>query len=515
MKKLAGALFALLAFAGSAVAQTSPNFSPGQVPTAGEWNALFASKADYLGSPALPTGGGTMTGELITAASAASGAGFNLPPGADPTSPVNGDMWMTSAGLFIRVANSTIGPLGLSACSGCALTNVTNTFVAQQIFNLNATALPAALAGTIFNLGGADATVAREQLNAFGGIPTFSGVTYGGTGASKTAVGSGVEIGTFNAWAYNGASLTTTAIAAFHMYTAEVISAGHQGSKACIATTPTASATIADGLCQNADGGIVIGSPTGGDKGAGTINASAPIYVNGVQLAAGGTVNAGTAGQLGYYATTSSSISPTANFTISGSTLTLGVTGSALGALSFVNLSSGSITLQAPTGVLGTQTLTLPDVTDTIAVLGAAQTFSGAINFSSTVSVGGNLMTFPGVAATIASLTTADQTLSGGANVVSQFATPGGTIAAGNSMTIDCGINPLQYMTTTGVSAVTINAPVNDGSCLIDIVSSFQPVFAGFTVGSTVGDPWANTPTHMVISVWRINGVSSYLQKAI
>src|SRR5208282_6777658 len=111
---------------------TSPNFSPGEVPTAGQWNVLLADKQDYLGSPACATGTCTMIGELITAASAAATSGLNLPPGIAPSSPVNGDMWMTTAGLFIRVAGSTIGPLGLSACSGCALTNTINTFTAEQ-----------------------------------------------------------------------------------------------------------------------------------------------------------------------------------------------------------------------------------------------------------------------------------------------------------------------------------------------------------------------------------------------
>jgi hypothetical protein len=59
------------------------------------------------------TGTGTTTfgGLVVTVLSATGGAGFRLPHGAAPTSPVNGDMWTTTAGLFVRINGTTIGPL--------------------------------------------------------------------------------------------------------------------------------------------------------------------------------------------------------------------------------------------------------------------------------------------------------------------------------------------------------------------------------------------------------------------
>lgn len=49
-----------------------------------------------------------LNGCLITTASASGSAGFNLPHGAAPTSPVNGDMWTTAAGgLFVRINGAT------------------------------------------------------------------------------------------------------------------------------------------------------------------------------------------------------------------------------------------------------------------------------------------------------------------------------------------------------------------------------------------------------------------------
>lgn len=56
----------------------------------------------------LSKSGGTMTGGLVTAASVAAGAGINVPPGTAPTTPANGDLWTTSAGVFARVAGATL-----------------------------------------------------------------------------------------------------------------------------------------------------------------------------------------------------------------------------------------------------------------------------------------------------------------------------------------------------------------------------------------------------------------------
>ena len=48
---------------------------------------------------------------LLTAASVAGGARFRLPHGTAPTSPVDGDCWTTTAGLYVRINGATVGPL--------------------------------------------------------------------------------------------------------------------------------------------------------------------------------------------------------------------------------------------------------------------------------------------------------------------------------------------------------------------------------------------------------------------
>lgn len=60
------------------------------------------------------------TGKLTTPASTTTNAGLSIPHGTAPTSPVNGDVWSTTAGLFARINGSTVGPLGTGGGSGAA-----------------------------------------------------------------------------------------------------------------------------------------------------------------------------------------------------------------------------------------------------------------------------------------------------------------------------------------------------------------------------------------------------------
>lgn len=53
----------------------------------------------------------TIAGRLVTGFSGTAGAKFNIPHGTAPTSPVNGDMWTTTAGLYVQINGATVGPL--------------------------------------------------------------------------------------------------------------------------------------------------------------------------------------------------------------------------------------------------------------------------------------------------------------------------------------------------------------------------------------------------------------------
>jgi hypothetical protein len=52
-------------------------------------------------------GGASCAGLLLTAASVAANSGFRIPHGVAPTTPGNGDMWTTTAGVFIRINGVT------------------------------------------------------------------------------------------------------------------------------------------------------------------------------------------------------------------------------------------------------------------------------------------------------------------------------------------------------------------------------------------------------------------------
>ncbi len=69
----------------------------------------------------------TFVPELFTAASATGAAGLNLPHGTAPSSPINGDLWTTTAGLFGRINGSTVA---YGAGGGTIGGSIANTQVA-------------------------------------------------------------------------------------------------------------------------------------------------------------------------------------------------------------------------------------------------------------------------------------------------------------------------------------------------------------------------------------------------
>jgi hypothetical protein len=57
------------------------------------------------------TGAATFAGTIIAPASTTSVPSLRLPHGSAPTSPTDGDMWTTTAGLYVRINGTTVGPL--------------------------------------------------------------------------------------------------------------------------------------------------------------------------------------------------------------------------------------------------------------------------------------------------------------------------------------------------------------------------------------------------------------------
>lgn len=118
------------------------------------------------------------------------------------------------------------------------------------------------------------------------------------------------------------------------------------------------------------------------------------------------------------------------------------------------------------------------------------------------------------VVAASASLIATNQTLSGGANVTSNYL---GSLSGGGSLTINCGLGPLQFFVNAG--NYTLAAPATDGSCIIGMSnggSAGAISFSGFTVGGNTGEPLTTTNGNkFFITVVEIGGVATYFVKAL
>jgi hypothetical protein len=112
----------------------------------------------------------TTSGRLTTAASATGGAGLRIPHGAAPTTPGNGDVWSTTAGLFIRINGVTIGPLSAGG---------------TPFVNLTTTATTSAAAGTTYNCTGGTNTINLPASPAVGDAP----ISVIRNGSTATTVG--------------------------------------------------------------------------------------------------------------------------------------------------------------------------------------------------------------------------------------------------------------------------------------------------------------------------------------
>lgn len=143
----------------------NPNFVPGQVPPAATWNSAF--------NCAFPAAGGLLGGPLGLPASTTSTAPLNIAPGSAPTSPSNGDIWATSAGVFIQVNGSTVGPLGTGGGALAVGTTAISAGTNGDVEFNNAGVLGE------FALGANVKTSLGVALNASGGInsptPTRAG----------------------------------------------------------------------------------------------------------------------------------------------------------------------------------------------------------------------------------------------------------------------------------------------------------------------------------------------------
>lgn len=182
-------------------------------------------------------------------------------------------------------------------------------------------------------------------------------VAGGGTGlTSVTAhdllVGNGTSaLNLIAPSATSGIPLVSQGASADPSFSTAVVAGGGTGNTTFTAFSVICAGTTATNPFQNVSGlgtsGQVLTS-----QGAGAL----PQWTNAPGT---GTVNPGTAGQLAYYATTSSAVSGNPDATISNGALTLGIANSVLGQLILEGNTSGAITI-TPQAAAGTFNFNLP-----------------------------------------------------------------------------------------------------------------------------------------------------------
>lgn len=521
-----------------ALAQTSPNWTYGYVPTPAQWNATFAGKQDTLGYTPLNLAGGNMTGRLVTAAPGATTASFNLTPGSAPASPVNGDMWATSGGLYVRINGVTIGPL-----SGATSTSFAATAPLAVSFPAGVTTYALNVDSTL--TAGSSLTINLSNANTWLATQTFPNNSL--TLAEFPTIGANTAIGSI-------AGGTPAALSKTQITT--LVNLATASLSGALPAWPNNTTTFfrGDGTYATLNFTAVAGILTSAAGGTGINNGSSTITLG------GSIVTAAALTQAGAFATTITSTAIT-NSTLPAGTHTLAgldvaQTWSALQQYNSSNFrlngsGSGSLVVNCA-ATCGTNTLTLPGGTTDFSATGGSNQFVkqsstgaaltvaailaadlpvatnaafGAVKpDTTTITISAGIITAVGGVATslqpgtttvtggtigqclgkgpsgnllnqiaCADLTLAGQVLSGGATVTSNNL---GTKSSGTT-TVDCGLSPLQYLLNGG--AFTLAAPANDGSCFIQVVnggsagtitlSGFSPQPTGF------GDTFATANT--------------------
>jgi hypothetical protein len=340
--------------------------------------ALYGNEVTFSGIDNTPIGASTAAAGTFTALAAIS-LGLT-----DPLTVANGGLGLTSITQYdMLLGNGTSAPtlvapgtatyVWTSNGSGAAPTwqavSASASSITPGTTTINGATSPCMIAnssGTVMQC----ATLSQTLALSSGVL----GETAPDRTASSPTIGSGDMGGQINA---SGGTLTIPAISSTVLAAnMTVFVANVSGSTLAVTSSPSmssgSSCVVASGMpagsgwfitsngttldCQQ-----VISAASGGSGTVTTTGSPASTYL------------AGFSG--------STSITGTANATLSGGALTLGQSGT-LGSISLGNPTSGTVTLEPVAGALGTVTASLPANTGTIAEINFAQTWTGTQTFA-------------------------------------------------------------------------------------------------------------------------------------
>jgi hypothetical protein len=195
-----------------------------------------------------PLAGATFTGLVGTAASTTTTAGLNVPHGTAPTSPVNGDIWTTTSGVFARINAGTQQLMSLGntqTVSG----SITFSNASQTLGNSTAT-------GTINVASGATISGSTKTVNiGTGGVAGSTtainlGTTNGGAGSITLSNNTTIN-GTLNVIGPNLTLGSSTAVSTINL-----------GSGATVSGS-TKTVNIGTGGLASSTTTIIVGSTNG------------------------------------------------------------------------------------------------------------------------------------------------------------------------------------------------------------------------------------------------------------
>lgn len=477
----AGLLLALLS---SAAAQSGcSSIAQGAVLTAAQWNACFAAKQNTIPYTTVNKAGDTMLGRLTTIAPTTLVSGFNLPHGTAPVSPNNGDMWSTTAGLFVRINGSTVGPLVSSASVSLTIgtTSISSGTTTRILFDNAGVLGEYAISGT----GSVCMTTSCGMVTPTLGVASGTSLALGGA-----TIGS-------NALAVAGsAAFGTSPVALTHSQNAQTIiqsinqNSGVSAAAAFQAINDTVGGSSIFGTYSSANSDTTLRNrgvlQTGSALDGLAINIQgakdAKVYVNSVLIAtlSGSGIAIPVSGSSIAGLTVTGSFTATglvANASLANPSTTVNGQICTLGSTCTITATAASVTIGTTTISSGTTTRVLYDNAGVLGEYTLVPLSVGGTNANLTASLGGIFYSTASAGAVLSGTATARQMLQSGASAAPAWST--------TTWPATATINRLLYVSAANV--ISDLATANSGVLITDsggIPSISSTLPSGLTIPS-------------------------------